>query len=1023
MTKYTKVNYSKAKWMGFTGFVFLITVALSVSIVTAQEASIGARLVIRDFEDGSAAGLKSIYGQTISISERAAHNGKFGLLWKADSGRTNASSRLEISMPSTDLTKYAEVRFWIKGAHGLQERGGFRLFNRRKYGSWPGFGFSDNEWTHVRIDISEMPRDQVTKLVFYLPSVKSQTSAKELSICLDQIEFVEILSESVEILSEDELDAVVERILVNDEQMSAEIVQNGKSDFVIYRSIDAPDSVRLAAQELQEYIRRATGAELKIALAPTDCMISLGDNPTARRLGLTTNNVPQEGYRIETRYGNLFILGQDTPDGKKNARDGFSRGTLNGTYTFLEKFVGVRWLLPGPDGEYVPKLTKLVLNSVSIQDAPDFEYRKILGLSRSSNVLARWCLRQKLGSSVGYSFGHSWNGILKQMDIKKHPEWWVMSGGKRLPPGPQSKFRTTHIQAREAFADVIKNYFQAHPEVYCHSISPSDGGGWDESPEACALDETDPMGNRSVVKRVLQLYSHVGNSVRKEFPNKILCGYVYNDFIFPSKEIDNMRLPPNVVIVFAVNALGYGYKLYNPEMRKWWLQAIDGWAKIAANLGYYDLMAFEQNAGAPNPVGVKLLKFVYPNLKKRGVKIAHIYGSGAWGHAAPTNYLLAKLNWNADLDIDATFNEFFDCAYGSGGRDISKIYRLIDDAMEKLGDSSYYLTDNHYKLVYAPLFPNIELLYLSAEKKIQDEKARKRLQMLGDNLIMLHWNLRTGQYLKDDKASTFYRTDAEIEEFIDANQDSFALQQPRKDAKATFVSLIPQAVKVTAIDASTIHNAEALSDFQLRRNMHLVVYAPKKSNVAVELSNVRTRGNMFRYRVVNTKGEIIKKGLIGRFTSIEFPSAAEEIHHVFLLATAFGQPFYRLCVKGAAYVLEQEKDGLHFLAKAAPAYFYVPQSVKQFHLTLRSASPGETAAAKVYDPSGCLVAEMDTLRGSVDERAFNAKGKHGFWKVVVGPAKEGYFDDALIKQGPELSGFFTMDPKCPLIVERLGQTK
>src|SRR5688572_4544582 len=122
------------------------------------------------------------------------------------------------------------------------------------------------------------------------------------------------------------------------------LVRDGASSYTIYHDPGAPSSVKLAAKELQRVLEISTGAKLSITNAPASPMIALGT-------GLSTETLPEEAFQIVTKGQDLFIAGNDTPDGQQtwgsSVGAGTSRGTLFGVYSFLEKVVGVRWLLPG----------------------------------------------------------------------------------------------------------------------------------------------------------------------------------------------------------------------------------------------------------------------------------------------------------------------------------------------------------------------------------------------------------------------------------------------------------------------------------------------------------------------------------------------------------------------------------------------------------------------------------------------------------------------------------------------------
>jgi len=101
-------------------------------------------------------------------------------------------------------------------------------------------------------------------------------------------------------------------------------------------------------------------------------MISLGMNDAARAAGLSAQGIPLEGFRIVTRGRNLFILGPDTAEGERTPGGGTSAGTRNGVYAFLEEYLGVRWLMPGPHGDYVPRAASVTIPEMDRTDAPFF---------------------------------------------------------------------------------------------------------------------------------------------------------------------------------------------------------------------------------------------------------------------------------------------------------------------------------------------------------------------------------------------------------------------------------------------------------------------------------------------------------------------------------------------------------------------------------------------------------------------------------------------------------------------------
>ena len=128
-----------------------------------------------------------------------------------------------------------------------------------------------------------------------------------------------------------------------------QLARDRGSELVIYHDPAAPSSVAMAAAELQEYVHEVSGAKLAIVRRPVWPMICLGENAVSRAAGLSAESIPLEGFRIVTREASIYILGRDTAHGERTPGGGASTGTRNGTYAFIERFLGVRWLMPGED--------------------------------------------------------------------------------------------------------------------------------------------------------------------------------------------------------------------------------------------------------------------------------------------------------------------------------------------------------------------------------------------------------------------------------------------------------------------------------------------------------------------------------------------------------------------------------------------------------------------------------------------------------------------------------------------------
>lgn len=543
------------------------------------------------------------------------------------------------------------------------------------------------------------------------------------------------------------------------------VVRAHASDYVIYVDSRAAPSVAEAAVDLRDHVARATGATLPIvSTPPASPYIALGDTQESRKAGLSIASMAPDAFVIAPRGRNIFIVGPDSGKGERLESGGTSAGTANGVYAFLERYVDVRWLMPGDAGADIPKRADVLVPELDVRDGPAFAYRRVPYMQNDIPAVAQWSRRQRLGYSLALSHGHNWQAIGPET-FEAHPDWFAASKGERVKPGNRYKLETTNPALVEAFAARAIEAFRRDPNVRSFSLSPSDSGGWSDSPESKALYDTDPHGAVSVTPLILKFYNDVARIVRREFPDRLLCGYVYADYLYPpSTGIPPME--PNVCLVLAPS-IDYGYPWFRPAVQRELASLLKQWGGAARTTAYYDLHSqLEQTLSAPTPASARILGFLFSNAASSGMKGVYVYGVPDWGYGAATNYVEARLAWNPYADAAALLAEFYRRAYGpTSGALMMQLNDRLEGALEEFylshPEAAYSLTGDMLREVYARLYPDLERSYAQALAGASEPAARSRLEMFGRNLILLRWNLRRDSLIPD-APSPLARSDAEL---------------------------------------------------------------------------------------------------------------------------------------------------------------------------------------------------------------------------------------------------------------------
>ena len=807
------------------------------------------------------------------------------------------------------------------------------------------------------------------------------------------------------------------------------LVQDGRSRFVIVHAAGAPASVVTAAQELQRYVEKSTQGKLPIVAgeAPaTSPFISLGDTPAARAAGITTRDVPLEGYRLVGRGENFFILGPDTVGSEKTPEGGTSAGTRNGVYTFIEDYLDVRWLLPGPMGEDVPSRASVTLPAVDRTEGPGFRNRRMPGMQNNKPAVEEWSARQKLGFSMLLEHGHNWQRVVPAELHAQHPDWFPEVDGKRPPvSGDRYKVETTNPGLIQHYAQAAIEAFRRNPKLTVFSLSPTDSGNWSASAESRARYERDPKGKLSVTSLVLKFYNDVAKIVGKEFPDRKLAGYIYASYLYPpSAGVPPME--PNLFIVVAPS-ISYGYQLYREGVKEDWERILSAWSAKTSQIAYYDLFNWLKGyTGAITPPAPEILNFAFPRLVKYGIKGVYIYGTAEWSQAAVNNYVLAKMEWNPALDANALCDEFYRRAYGpAAGAPVREIYRVVDAAVKVFYNrdltANYTATPRYQNEVLAANYPRIEELFLKARAAADGAAGtaaqRARLEFFGDNLVIMQSLLSSAGLMAEKKTSPLDRTEAEVDQLMGRLHPGFGVELAPGMKRTE--KLFPP---VRAAWAPALPHPRSVTSFALRGRSRFLIFPNADQEVRVTGKSGAAKGGIVRCDAYSASGAKVAGGVLRPGVPVQFLGSSGQIYY---LEVEGGSAGYELELKGAPFALAANATprGVHISGKATPMYFQVPAGAPPFTLTINSEAPGETSLSRLYAPSGKLVETFDTQTAPTARSTISpakAGGEWaGYWCLVVEKAPKGVFDDVYVVLDAALPPWFILDPAEPLTISAL----
>lgn len=299
---------------------------------------------------------------------------------------------------------------------------------------------------------------------------------------------------------------------------SADPAAFAKGDAVVVPP-DAPDLLRLAAEELRYYIGELTGRPLPIirpeqeseypgTLYVIEDLRPLAGTYEEMLTNLKSGKLPTGGPLPESIVSSHTLR---LPDGVNVARDGKRvvfrawpyRNTLHSVWAFLQR-QGVVWAYPGPHGDFVPAgkgvdlgilpLTfrpsaQLRYANFSIPEGALYPYTDAFLFFARNGYNASWSELQQFFNQhnevppipmtltrksdevrpehrEGFSgYPHNFEAVIPHRLLEEHPDWCGMTAdGKRLPPhkGGPSTFCMTSEGAIRFVADKMLDWIGPH---------------------------------------------------------------------------------------------------------------------------------------------------------------------------------------------------------------------------------------------------------------------------------------------------------------------------------------------------------------------------------------------------------------------------------------------------------------------------------------------------------------------------------------------------------------------------------
>lgn len=514
-----------------------------------------------------------------------------------------------------------------------------------------------------------------------------------------------------------------------------QLVKNGKSKAAIVLEDDTRVN-RTAANILQLFIQRISDSQLPVVSGKEarkgDILIG----------GQAPAGVTEDGYSLSTAGGILKISGN-------------ANGVVYGAVSLLEDYLGVDYW---GENEYSLKQTdNISLPLIEKIDNPAFRYRQTQCYAMRSDTIYKWWNRLEEPNeafAAGY-WVHTFDKLLPSAVYgEKHPEYYSFFNGKRHP-GKASQWCLSNPEVFEIVAQRIDSIFKANPEQKLICVSQNDGNYTNcTCPECKKIDDEEGALSGSVI--------HFVNKLAARFPDKEFATLAYLYTMNPPKHVKPL---PNVVIMLCDIDCEREVSLKENASGQYFMKALEGWSKISDNLFVWDYGINFDGMMSPFP-NLHILQDNIQTFRDHHVKMhfSRIGGSYCGDFAELRAYLVSKLMWNPDADVDALMKHFLNGYYGKAGTYLYQYIKVMEGALLGSGHRLWIYDSpvSHKKGMLRPeLMRRYNKLFDAAEKAVADDEVlltrvkRTRMPLLYSELELLRTDEKKDFALVESKLNYF----------------------------------------------------------------------------------------------------------------------------------------------------------------------------------------------------------------------------------------------------------------------------
>ncbi|MCK5210481.1 MAG: DUF4838 domain-containing protein, partial [Cyclobacteriaceae bacterium] len=417
-----------------------------------------------------------------------------------------------------------------------------------------------------------------------------------------------------------------------------------------------------ASKVLQDYLLQISGAALPIissekSVSPYEIVLGQNERLDELNIEINLNALENDGFIIKTDSLRLIIAG------------GNNKGTLYGVYTFLEKYLGCR--MYSPNVKVIPEQKQIKLGNIDDLQVPVIRFRDTHYRVTWDAEYLDWhkLSHDENGNRTDWGMWvHTFHTLLPpDTYYDEHPEYYSMVKGKRIP----TQLCLTNTDVLEITVQNLRKKIAENPIATYWSVSQNDNRNYCTCENCQEIDDREGSPSGSIINFV--------NQVADQFPDKVISTLAYE---YGRKAPKTLLPRKNVNIMLCSIEVFRNLSIEEDSTSADFRRDVEEWGQIANDIIVWDYVIQFPNLISPFPN----LQVLQPNIQfftKHGVSAMFEQGNREVGgeFAELRAYLISKLLWDSNLNVDTLMNDFLAGYYGVAAKPICK---YIDEMREAL---------------------------------------------------------------------------------------------------------------------------------------------------------------------------------------------------------------------------------------------------------------------------------------------------------------------------------------------------